>query len=46
MGVIAIPNRAFPPGPEALGHADVVLQSIAELTPGVVGGADRGPDYG
>ena len=38
MRVIAIPNRAFPPGDEALAHADVVLGSITALTPNVVEG--------
>jgi beta-phosphoglucomutase-like phosphatase (HAD superfamily) len=33
MRVIAIPNPHFPPDEEALKHADVVLRSIAELTP-------------
>jgi HAD superfamily hydrolase (TIGR01509 family) len=32
MRVIAIPNRHFPPGEEALREADVVLGSLAELT--------------
>jgi HAD superfamily hydrolase (TIGR01509 family) len=32
MGVIAIPNHRFPPGEEALADADVVLDSLAELT--------------
>jgi HAD superfamily hydrolase (TIGR01509 family) len=32
MRVIAIPNRHFPPGEDALGQADVVLASLAELT--------------
>ncbi len=36
MGVVAIPNRAFPPEPEALELADVVLESIQELESGVV----------
>ena len=36
MWVIAIPNRAFPPGKEALDGADVVLASIDELRPEVV----------
>ena len=34
--VVAIPNREFPPGPDALTLADVVLGSIEELTPAVV----------
>jgi HAD superfamily hydrolase (TIGR01509 family) len=36
MAVVAIPNRAFPPSDEALATADVVLGSIAELTPAVI----------
>jgi HAD superfamily hydrolase (TIGR01509 family) len=36
MRVIAIPNPAFPPGDEALADADLVLDSLAELTPAVV----------
>ena len=32
MRVLAIPNRHFPPGGEALAEADVVLDSLAELT--------------
>jgi HAD superfamily hydrolase (TIGR01509 family) len=33
MRVVAVPNRHFPPGTEALRAADVVLPSLAELTP-------------
>lgn len=36
--VIAIPNPTFPPRPEALAQADVVLASLDELTPEVVEG--------
>ena len=36
MRVVAIPNRRFPPDEEALAVADVTLESLAELTPGVV----------
>jgi len=36
MSVIAVPNPHFPPRPEALAEADVVLGSLAELTPDVV----------
>ncbi|HEX3687409.1 MAG TPA: HAD family phosphatase [Gaiellaceae bacterium] len=36
MRVLAIPNRHFPPGEEALAQADVVLDSLAELTPEAV----------
>jgi HAD superfamily hydrolase (TIGR01509 family) len=32
MRVVAIPNRHFPPGEDALAAADVVLASLAELT--------------
>jgi HAD superfamily hydrolase (TIGR01509 family) len=33
LTVIAIPNREFPPTPEGLAAADVVLRSLHELTP-------------
>jgi HAD superfamily hydrolase (TIGR01509 family) len=33
MRIVAIPNRVFPPGAEALALADVVLDSVAELRP-------------
>jgi HAD superfamily hydrolase (TIGR01509 family) len=36
MRVVAIPNRRFPPGEEALAKADVVLESLDELTPDVL----------
>ena len=36
MRVLAIPNVRYPPGEETLAAADVVLQSVAELTPDVV----------
>jgi HAD superfamily hydrolase (TIGR01509 family) len=36
MRVIAVPNPTFPPRPEALAEADVVLASLDELTPGAV----------
>ena len=36
MRVVAIPNPSYPPGDDALALADVVLASIAELTPEVV----------
>jgi HAD superfamily hydrolase (TIGR01509 family) len=45
MRVIAIPNRRFPPGEEALAEADVVLGSISELAPTAVEG-DKPPDAG
>jgi len=39
--VVAIPNRVFQPGPEALALADAVLESLDELTPDAVSGARR-----
>jgi HAD superfamily hydrolase (TIGR01509 family) len=36
MAVVAIPNPAFPPSEEALAVADVVLDSIVELTPATI----------
>ena len=36
MRVVAIPNRSFPPDDDALAQADVVLRSLAELTPAAV----------
>jgi HAD superfamily hydrolase (TIGR01509 family) len=41
MRVIAIPNPSYPPGDEALAEADVVLGSLAELTPEAVEGSSR-----
>jgi HAD superfamily hydrolase (TIGR01509 family) len=40
MRVIAIPNRRFPPGEDALAKADVVLDSLDELTPKTVSRLD------
>ena len=39
MRVLAIPNRRYPPGEDALAGADVVLASVDELEPAVVAGA-------
>ena len=39
LGVVAIPNRSFPPTPDALEAADVVLQSLHELTPASIEGS-------
>jgi HAD superfamily hydrolase (TIGR01509 family) len=36
MRVVAMPNKHFPPGPEALAQADAVLDSLADLTPEVI----------
>jgi HAD superfamily hydrolase (TIGR01509 family) len=41
MRVIAIPNRRYPPVDDALALADVVLDSLAELTIEVVAGEDE-----
>jgi HAD superfamily hydrolase (TIGR01509 family) len=38
MRVIAIPNPDYPPRPDALAAADVVLDSLADLQPEVVAG--------
>jgi HAD superfamily hydrolase (TIGR01509 family) len=40
MRVIAIPNPHFPPDAETLADADVVLESVAELSPDIVAAAD------
>jgi HAD superfamily hydrolase (TIGR01509 family) len=40
MHVVAIPNRRFPPGEDALAKADVVLDSLDELTPATVSRLD------
>lgn len=39
LRVVAVPNAHFPPGPEALAAADVVLGSLTELTPEAVDAA-------
>lgn len=36
MRVVAIPNPSFPPSPDALAEADVILASISDLTPGQI----------
>jgi HAD superfamily hydrolase (TIGR01509 family) len=36
MAVIAVPNREFPPGDDALRLADLEIQSLAQLTPGAI----------
>jgi HAD superfamily hydrolase (TIGR01509 family) len=38
LRVLAVPNRRYPPAPDALELADAVLDSLAELTPAVVRG--------
>jgi HAD superfamily hydrolase (TIGR01509 family) len=41
MEVIAVPNRTFPPGKEALVKAARILSSLHELTPQVIESLDR-----
>jgi hypothetical protein len=36
MRVLAVPNPQFPPPDDALASADVVLASVAEITPEAV----------
>jgi hypothetical protein len=36
MRVLAVPNRAFPPGDAAIGAADQIVATLAELTEAVV----------
>jgi HAD superfamily hydrolase (TIGR01509 family) len=36
MRVVTIPNKHFPPRPDALEQADVVLDSLADLTPAAI----------
>jgi HAD superfamily hydrolase (TIGR01509 family) len=36
MRVVVIPNKRFPPGEDALEQADIVLDSLDELTPDVI----------
>lgn len=42
MRVLAIPNRHFPPPADVVALADVVLASVAELTPAAVSSASAG----
>jgi HAD superfamily hydrolase (TIGR01509 family) len=43
MHVVAIPNRVFPPSTEVLALTDVVLDSLAELTPEAIERASGAP---
>ena len=43
MRVVAIPNRRYPPPPDSLALADVVLESLDELTPATLAGRDVAP---
>jgi HAD superfamily hydrolase (TIGR01509 family) len=42
MWVIAVPNRRYPPTPEALRAADLVLRDLRQLTPAVIDGLGSG----
>jgi HAD superfamily hydrolase (TIGR01509 family) len=44
MRAIAIPNRHFPPGEDALALADATIGSLAELTPSVICSDGDGAD--
>ncbi|MCI0635876.1 MAG: HAD-IA family hydrolase, partial [Actinobacteria bacterium] len=44
MRVIAIPNPAYPPQPDALAEADLVLDSIGRLTVEIVESASLARD--
>jgi HAD superfamily hydrolase (TIGR01509 family) len=48
MAVIAVPNREFPPDEDALGLADLEIESLEQLTPAAIEGldADRHRDSG
>jgi HAD superfamily hydrolase (TIGR01509 family) len=39
MRLVAVPNRRYPPGDEALAKADVVLETVADLTPASIRGS-------
>jgi HAD superfamily hydrolase (TIGR01509 family) len=43
LGVVAIPNREFPPDPEAVALAGAALESLADLDPEIVERAARRP---
>jgi HAD superfamily hydrolase (TIGR01509 family) len=45
MVVAAVPNRHYPPDPDALALAAAQLDSLAELTPELVSGLRPGPRY-
>jgi HAD superfamily hydrolase (TIGR01509 family) len=41
MWVVAVPNRRYPPPPELVQAADLVLADLRELTPAAIGGLHR-----
>jgi beta-phosphoglucomutase-like phosphatase (HAD superfamily) len=36
LGVLAVPNAAFPPSEDALALADIIITSLDEITPQLV----------
>jgi HAD superfamily hydrolase (TIGR01509 family) len=42
MRVVAVPNRRYPPAPELVGTADLVLADLRELTPAAIAQLDPG----
>jgi beta-phosphoglucomutase-like phosphatase (HAD superfamily) len=45
MPVVAVPNRHYPPDPDALALAAARLESLADLTPELVTGLRTRPRY-
>jgi HAD superfamily hydrolase (TIGR01509 family) len=45
MPVVAVPNRQYPPDPDALALAAARLESLGDLTPELVTGLHAGPRY-
>jgi HAD superfamily hydrolase (TIGR01509 family) len=45
MPVVAVPNRHYPPAPDALALAAARLESLGDLTPELVTGLRAGPRY-
>lgn len=41
LAIIAIPNLAYPPAPDALALADVVVGSVGEITGDIISGIER-----
>jgi HAD superfamily hydrolase (TIGR01509 family) len=42
MWVVAVPNRRYPPPPELVQAADLVVATVGELTPAAISGLGRG----
>jgi beta-phosphoglucomutase-like phosphatase (HAD superfamily) len=41
LAVVAVPNLAYPPAPDALSLADVVLGSVGEVSGDIIRGIDK-----